>query len=225
MIKHLVCIMDGNRRWAAEKGMLPWQGHKAGAEKIEMVIDFCIQQKISYLSLYTFSLENFKRPELEKKYLFDLIVNQTEQYIDRFVAKGIRINFIGDLSLFPKSVQKMCHNAVEKTKNQTVLFVNFLFGYGGQQEIFAAACSMAHDLEQGKIVTQDEFKQYLWTANMPYPDLIIRTGGVDRLSNCLLYQSAYAQICFLETLWPDITQADLITALYKALTTIKNFGK
>jgi len=225
MITHLACVMDGNRRWATLQGKLPWFGHRAGVKTVEMAIKFCLLHKISYLSLYTFSLENFKRSEQEQSYLFDIVLKQAEGYVSQFVEQGVKIKFVGDLSLFPQSVQDICHKVQEQTSAGSLLQVNFLFGYGARQEIFAAAQKLAQQIIAGSVVTQNFFESCLWTKETPDPDLIIRTGGVQRLSNFLLYQAAYAEIRFLDTLWPDLTEQEIFSSVLSAIQAQKNVGK
>jgi len=225
MITHLACVMDGNRRWATRQGKMPWLGHRAGVKTVEMAINFCLRHKISYLSLYTFSLENFKRSEQEQSYLFDIVVQQAESYIPQFVDQGVRVVFVGDISLFPDSVRTICKKVEDQTVGGKNLQVNFLFGYGARQEIFAAAQALVEKSNQGVPVTQDLFESCLWTGNIPDPDLIIRTGGVQRLSNFLLYQSAYTEIRFVDVLWPDLTEAEMLSVVMSAVHAQKNIGK
>ncbi len=225
MITHLACVMDGNRRWATRQGLLSSYGHYAGAEKVETVLEFCLEYNIPYLSLYTFSLENFKRSDQERSYLFDLVMQRAESYVPKFIEKSVAIKFVGDLSLFPASVQDVCKKVEAQTAHGTKLQVNFLFGYGARQEIFSAAQSFAQKVIAGDNATQATFESCLWTAGTPDPDLIIRTGGVQRLSNFMLYQSAYAEVRFLDTLWPDISHAEILTAVNSAVQAQKNVGK
>lgn len=225
MITHLACVMDGNRRWATRQGQVPWLGHKAGVKTVETVIKFCLEHKISYLSLYTFSLENFKRSQQERSFLFDIVVQQAENHIDQFIEQGIKIKFVGDLSLFPKSVQDICYKVQAQTAVGKALQVNFLFGYGARQELFTAALQLAQKIVQGDIATQEQFESFLWTTGTPDPDLILRTGGVQRLSNFLLYQSAYTEIRFVDTLWPDLTELEILHAVTSAVQAQKNIGK
>lgn len=225
MITHLACVMDGNRRWAKLQGQMPWTGHKAGAQTVRIAVDFCLQYQIPYLSLYTFSLENFNRSEHERSYLFDLVMQQAESYVPEFIAQGIKIRFIGNLSLFPESVQEVCARVEQQTAQGLKLQVNFLFGYGARQEIFAAAQLLAQKIAAGIAVTQVDLESGLWTAGIPDPDLIIRTGGVQRLSNFLLYQGAYTEIRFLDTLWPDVTADQLYYAVVSAVQAQKNLGR
>ena len=225
MIRHLACVMDGNRRWAKAQGQPSWYGHRAGAQAVDIAIQFCLQHEISYLSLYTFSLENFNRSEQERSYLFDLVMQQAEQYVPEFIVQDITIKFIGDLAKFPESVQQVCRRVEDATSNGKRLQVNFLFGYGARQEIFAAAQQLAERIAHGQPVSPLDFENCLWTQGIPDPDLIIRTGGVARLSNFLLYQAAYAEIRFLDIFWPDITSEQLHQSVLSAVQAQKNIGR
>ncbi len=224
MITHLACVMDGNRRWAKKQGLFPWNGHKAGVKSVQRVIEFCLQHKISYLSLYTFSLENFKRSEQERFYLFDLVVEHAQQYVTQFIEQEIAIRFSGQLSLFPQSVQDVCYDVMTKTAYGKKLTINFLFGYSGQQEIVHAAAECVEKIKKGAVMSQELFESCLWTSGIPNPDIIIRTGGVQRLSNFLLYQSAYTEIRFLDTLWPDITESEIFNTVMSGVQAQKNVG-
>jgi len=225
MITHLACVMDGNRRWATRQGKYPWSGHAAGAKTVETVIRFCLDHNIPYLSLYTFSLENFKRPEQEQSYIFDIVIQQSESYLPMFIEQGVKIKFIGDLSQFPDKVKDVCKKVEEKTANQKKLQVNFLFGYGARQEIVSAVQSLLQQCPKDTVITKEMFESHLWTSGTPDPDLIIRTGGVQRLSNFLLYQSAYTEIRFLDTLWPDLTKEEILKTVTSAVQVQKNIGK
>lgn len=220
--------MDGNRRWAKKKGWLPWYGHKEGVEAAKRVIQFCINNNITYLSLYTFSIENFKRPVTEIKYLFNNIVSQAATIIQELQEKGVCARFIGDRLQFPESIRTTCDEIEQKTANGRVLQLNLLFCYGARQEIIAAVKKIIKEINQGKQteqeLTPDVFSSYLWTEAMPDPDLIIRTGGATRLSNFLLYQAAYSELYFLDCLWPDITENHLKKATLFFEQSKRNFG-
>jgi undecaprenyl diphosphate synthase len=229
MIKHLGCIMSGNRTWAKRQGWLPIMGYKYGVQAIRRVLDFCLKKNIPYVSLYTFSIENFKRPEHEKNYLFEVLAKEEfNSMLDDAIQKGVRIQFVGDRSLFPQSVATMFAQAEERTAQLKNLTVNFLFCYGGRQEIVHAAQAIAHKVKAGLLQEQDItpqlFEQNLWTAGMPDVDFIIRPDGEKRLSNFLLYQSAYAELYFLDCLWPALSD-DHLNAAWDYYTTVKrNFG-
>ncbi len=222
MISHLALIMDGNRRWAKARGLFPWLGHRQGAKTVEMVIQYCIDQKISYLSLYTFSLENFKRSEEEISYLFTLI-DEAKSRTQEFIKAGVKIKFIGDRLALPQATQKSCDDIESATAGCVALQCNFLLCYGGQQEILASVQALIR--LQPTHATLDLFKKHLWLGDIPDPELIVRTGGVKRLSNFLLFQAAYSEIQFLDCLWPDLTKQLLHETVEQAVLAKKNFGK
>jgi undecaprenyl diphosphate synthase len=222
--------MDGNRRWAIQQGLLSFFGHKKGLEAISLVADFCLAQKISYLSLYTYSIENLhSRSAHEQNYLFEVLAKEALDNIDTFKRKNIRIQFIGDRALFPQSVQSICEQIERKTQQCNALYLNLLLCYGGRQEIVAAAQHIATEVAQGKLrvedITTKLFEDNLWTAGTPSPDLIIRTGGQQRLSNFLLFQCAYSELYFLDCMWPEISEQELEKALTYYSECQKNFGK
>jgi undecaprenyl diphosphate synthase len=228
MMKHLACIMDGNRRWAKKRGKLSVEGHKEGVETVKRVVRFCLDKNIQYLSLYTFSLENFKRPEVEKIYLFDLIATQAQRFIDLGTKDNVRILFVGDRSLFPSNIIPACERIERETAHGDKLTVNILFCYGGQQEIVAGVKSIVSQIKSGVLSEQDIdtalFKKNLWMHNMPEPELVIRTGGHKRLSNFLLFHVAYSELYFLDCMWPDLTEADLEKAIASYAQSERNIG-
>lgn len=228
MIKHLAVIMDGNRRWAKARGMKALLGHHEGAKAVEHAIKFCLETGISFLSLYTFSLENFKRSQEEKEYLFELILQELEKRLDTFLEKGVRVNFIGDRTLFPAHVMPVCRKVEAATKHCNKLVLNFLFCYGARQEIMGAVRKLVRKVKTGELaedeLSDESFEQCLWSSGTPPPDIIIRTGGRQRLSNFLLYQAAYSEFCFLDCLWPDIRVDDFKAALSKFEDSSRNFG-
>lgn len=227
-IQHLACIMDGNRRWARKLGRTPSYGHKEGVETVKRVIQFCFEQNISYLSLYTFSIENFKRSPEEVGYLFQLLAESVSQGVPEFLDRGIRIKFVGDRSLFPDALMRVCEDVELKTQAMQKLTINFLFCYGSQQEIVSGVKSIIQKLKSGIIseadITCETFNNFLWTNGIPEPDLIIRTGGVKRLSNFMLYQAAYSEFYFLDCLWPELSAADLQQALQFFHNCQRNLG-
>ena len=228
MIKHLACIMDGNRRWAKQKGWLPWVGHRQGAQAVKCVVDFCLRKKISYLSLYTFSIENFKRPEQELEYLFNMMLEEADNMLAHYQKHGVRVRFLGDRSLFPARVLPVIERIEQHTMHLTQLNLNFLFCYGGRQEIVGGIKQIIAKVKAGELsedqLDDELFEHYLWTSGMPEPDMIIRTGGAKRLSNFLIYQSAYSEFYFLDCLWPELTEQHLEEALVFFEDTQRNFG-
>lgn len=228
MIKHLAIIMDGNRRWAIARGMQAMLGHHEGVKAVERAIQFCLESEINYLSLYAFSLENFRRSPEEKSYLFELMAHELQARLETFVAKGIRIKFVGDRAIFPAQVMPVCRQVEQETENCTSLTLNFLFCYGAQQEIVEGVRKLVRKVKSGELdehdLTEKVFEQSLWSYGTPAPDLIIRTGGRQRLSNFLLYQAAYSEFCFLDCLWPDITVDHFKTVMHDFENSTRNFG-
>ncbi|MBI2344707.1 di-trans,poly-cis-decaprenylcistransferase [Candidatus Dependentiae bacterium] len=222
MISHLALIMDGNRRWAKQQGLFSWQGHRQGSKTVEMAIAYCIEKGISYLSLYAFSIENLQRSEEEKSYLFKLIIESNSRSYE-FIKNGVKVRFVGDLSLLPKDVEASCYKLMKETSLGEKLVCNFLVCYGGQQEIIAAIQKIIDS--EIKTVDKDILKSHLWLGNIPDPEIIIRTGGVERLSNFLLFQSAYSEIRFLDCFWPALTKDLLDKTMQDCLLSKKNFGK
>ncbi len=229
MITHLACIMDGNRRWAKKRGLTPWLGHREGVKAVERTIDFCLERKIKHLSLYTFSIENFNRSEKEKNFLFNILINEIKNYVIELARKkNIRIRFIGDRALFPRQLIPVIEKMEQETVNNTTLIVYVLFCYGGRQELVAAVKTIVADVKSGKIdqndISEQLIAQSLWMNDVPDPDIILRTGGAQRLSNFLLYRAAYSELFFTDTFWPDITDKELTQAVEYFQQCRRNFG-
>jgi len=227
-MKHLACIMDGNRRWAKEHGWVPWSGHKEGVLAAQRVVDFCLEKAIPFLSLYTFSIENFSRSEQEQHYMFKMLINESKKSLMSWKNKGVRVRFVGDLSLFPANVQETCAQLERETATQTKLQVNLLFGYGSRQELVFCMQKVGEKLLKGELKLEDistkTLDEHLWTEGIPSPDLVIRTGGAKRLSNFLLYQIAYAELYFLDCFWPEIGKEHLNKAVEYFNQCKRNFG-
>ncbi len=228
MIKHLAIVMDGNRRWATQRGMAKWLGHYHGAQAVEHAINFCLGQKIKFLSLYTFSLENLKRSEEEKNYIFSLITKEAQHRLPQFIQNNVRIKFIGDKTLFPEQILPTINEVEQATVDCDSLQVNFLFCYGGQQEIFWGIKSLLQKVQTGELkqeeLTPQLFEECLWTYTIPEPEIIVRTGGKNRLSNFLLYKAAYSELFFLNEFWPEITKDHLQKILTDYQEIQRNFG-
>lgn len=221
LMQHLAVIMDGNRRWAQARGLLPWQGHQEGLQKVETLLQFCIEKKIAYVSLYAFSIENFKRTAQEVGFLFDLFGQIVTDKLDMLHTYKVQVRIVGDRALLPDKVQKQCVQLEQETADHTGIVCNIMLGYGGQQEIIAACQA----LQQSQVpVTVESLKSVLWTGNIPDPDLIIRTGNVQRLSNFMLFYAGYSEIRFLPFFWPDVTREILESVFTDFQTAKKNFG-
>jgi undecaprenyl diphosphate synthase len=217
MMKHLACIMDGNRRWALNRGLMVSQGHQRGFESIKRVIDFCLKKQIPYLSLYIFSTENAKRPLYEQEYLFDVLAYEAVADLTDLKKKDVSITFAGDRNLFPRNIKILCDRVERETRECKKLQVSCLLFYGGRSEIVDATKRIAAKIKKGDLseddITEEVFEHFLWSSGRPTPELIVRTGGHKRLSNFLLFQAAYSELYFIDTLWPDITNKDLDGAL------------
>lgn len=222
--KHIGIIMDGNRRWAKERGLDPWEGHKEGAKTLKRLLEFLKEKGLKELTLYTFSVQNFNRSEAEKKFLFEIFKKEFKAILKD--KKGLeknqtRINFLGRIELFPKEIQELTKKIMESTKDYEKHILNFAFGYGGREEIIDAVNKA---LKEGKKeVTEEEFENYLY--NKSKPDLIIRTGKEKRTSNFLVFQGAYAEIFFTDKHWPDFTPEEMERILSEYCQRERRFGK
>lgn len=229
MVNHIAMVMDGNRRWAKKRGLRSMLGHSEGVNSVKKVIEFCLKKGIRYVSLYAFSIENFKRSAIEKSFIFNLLVKAANKDLAQLVKQGVRVRFIGDRSLFPDQVKTSCQQIEQETAHLDKLNLNLLFCYGGRQEIVESVKNIACKVKRGQLsendISEDLITQNMWSGDTPDPELIVRTGGARRLSNFLLYQSAYSELYFLDCFWPDITMNDL-EQVYEDFTQRKrNFGR
>jgi undecaprenyl diphosphate synthase len=231
-IKHLGVIMDGNRRWAKKHRFDPWIGHRKGVDPLKQTVQFCLKHNIKELTLYTLSLDNLEnRPAQELQYLFDVLATElASKELHELLNHGIKVRFIGDRNQFPQRLCSIIEDIEQKTAHQQALIMNFLFCYGGRQELVACAQSIAQAVKNGEIdpdnIDDPYIRSRLWSGNVSDPDLIIRTGNVSRLSSYLPYQSVYSELCFLDCYWPDITETHLIEAVWQYENTQhkKKFG-
>lgn len=228
-MQHLAIILDGNRRWATEHKLETFVGHKRGFESIQNAIEICLKNDIKYLSLYVFSLENFRRSEAEKNYLFALLENQFRTQTEELIKRGVHVRFVGDERRFPAQIAQAINFIQEKTKDLDRLHMNLLFCYGSRQEIVEAAKKIAKKVKDG-VLSVDEIDEktindLLWMGGVPDPDLIIRPGKVKRLSNFLLFQAAYSEFKFLDCYWPEVTQEMLQTCVDEFSGVKRNFGR
>jgi undecaprenyl diphosphate synthase len=227
-IKHLACVMDGNRRWAKRRGWLPLFGHRQGIKTLGKVVEFCLEKKIQYLSLYTLSLENLKRTQEELSYLFNLMAQEADSLLQKCIDQQIRVRFVGDRSKFPTDLKPICERIEKATEHFSHLYLNLLFCYGSRQEIVSGIKKVIQDIKAGKISEDDlndtMFSDYLWTNGLPEPDLVIRTGQVVRTSNFMLYQAAYAEYYYPDCLWPELSKSHLEKAVKHFQDVKRNFG-
>ena len=216
--------MDGNRRWAAARGLPGLAGHIQGVEAIKPIVRVAPERGIEVLSLYVFSQENWRRSDDEVAGLFSLIDGAVRQNTDELVAQGVRVRVIGRLHEAPTDVQRSIRDAEERTRDGAGMALNIAFNYSGRSEIIDAVRARVAAGVPGPQIDETRLGEHLYTAGQPDPDLIIRTGGDHRTSNFLLWQGAYAELVFTSTLWPDFTEADLDAALEEFAGRQRRFG-
>jgi undecaprenyl diphosphate synthase len=227
--EHIAIIMDGNGRWAANKNLPRAAGHRKGVETVRAMVQSCINLGVRYLTLYTFSTENWKRPQKEISMLMRLMVKSLKNETDDLNSNNVRITTIGDTNSLPKIVQKELAQAKEKTKNNDQLVLNLALSYSGRWEIIEATKKLAKDFERGIIqledITEELISQNLTTAQIPDPDLMIRSGGEQRISNFLIWQIAYSELYVTNVLWPDFKCKNLIEAIEDYQKRERRFGR
>jgi len=220
-IRHVAIIMDGNGRWGLKYKGSRNLGHKAGLKTVEAIIEESIKLKIEYLTLYTFSTENWKRPKKEIIFLFNLLENFLSKKIKELVNNGIRLKIIGDKKKFSLKLKKLLKNSEVKTSKNKKLQINLALNYGSKSEIISAVKKINEDK---LILSEKNIENNLYTKNIPNPDILIRTGNTHRLSNFLLWQIAYSEIFFVKKLWPDFNRKDFKMILSKFKKIKRNFG-
>ena len=230
--EHIAVILDGNRRWALKHSLNPWVGHKHGAEKVENLLDWCLQLGVKSITLYAFSTENFRRPKKEIEELMQIFEEKLRKLLTdkRIHQNQVKVKIIGRRELLPKSIKNIIEEVEESTKNYNKHFLNVALAYGGRAEIIDAAKRIAEKVKQGKLdpneINEKLFEKHLYTAHLPKqdPDLIIRTSGEERLSGFLLWQSAYSELCFLDIYWPEFRKIDLLRAIRVYQKRKRRFG-
>ncbi|MBP7356664.1 MAG: isoprenyl transferase [Cloacibacterium sp.] len=227
--KHIAIIMDGNGRWAKSKGQERTFGHRNAISAVRNAIAACTKADVEYLTLYTFSTENWKRPEDEVTTLMTLLSESVIKESDELMSKEIRMHVIGEIDKLPELVQEQLMNIVEITKNNSKTNLVLALSYGSQREILNAVKKIAQDVKQEKINVEDidekVFENHLYTKDFPPVDLLIRTSGEVRISNFLLWQIAYAELQFLDIYWPDFTEEDLFQCILNYQNKERRFGK
>jgi undecaprenyl diphosphate synthase len=219
---HIGIIMDGNGRWAQKKGKKRNFGHEVGAQVAENVIEWSADLGVRYLTLYSFSTENWKRPESEVNFLFKLFVKYLETRMLKIISKGVRMRFSGRIDKLPLEVQNACSRIENKSLNNDKIDLIMALNYGGRQEIVDSVNKL---ISQGKsFITEEDILSNLYLNDVPDPDFIIRTSGEERLSNFLLWQSAYSEFYFTDVLWPDFDYEEYIKALKVYNKRVRRFG-
>ena len=217
-LQHIAFIMDGNGRWGKKKNRGRNYGHLKGLETVKKVVSNSIKFKIPIITFYVFSSENWKRPKTEINFLFKLIDQYFSKEIDNVSKQGIKLNFFGELNQLPFKVKKSIKKSINLTKNNKKIIVNLAINYGSKKEIFNAFKKIKNRL------SFKNFEKNLYTKNMPNPEILIRTGGHHRLSNFMLWQLAYAELFFIDKLWPDFSLKDYQKIIKKYKQIKRNFG-
>lgn len=227
--KHIAIVMDGNGRWAKQRGLPRVAGHKAGVDSVRRAVAYCLDHGIKAMTIFAFSSENWRRPKLEVTALKELFFVSLRKEIKNLDKKNVRMRFIGDLAEFGSRLQKAASDAEEVTKDNDALEFNIALNYGGQWDICQAARTMATKVQEGKLkveeITPELLQSYLVTRGTPNPELFIRTSGEQRISNFLLWQVAYAELYFTDVFWPDFDEKHLDAAINWYQTRERRFGK
>jgi tritrans,polycis-undecaprenyl-diphosphate synthase [geranylgeranyl-diphosphate specific] len=231
--EHVAIILDGNRRWASNNAMIPWVGHSQGANKVDELLDWCIDLDVKFITLYAFSTENFQRSPKEVEAIMKLIEEKLCSILEneRIHENKVKVKAIGRLDLLPDSIQKVIQRVEESTKTYSDRLLNVALAYGGRAEIVDATKKIAKKAVEGNLnpekINEKLFEKYLYTAHMPRQDadLIIRTSGEERLSGFLSWQSAYSELCFVDVNWPDFRHIDLLRAVRTYQRRKRRFGK
>jgi undecaprenyl diphosphate synthase len=226
--RHIAIIMDGNGRWAKERGLPRLEGHSAGAESVREVVDACIEMGVEYLTLYAFSSENWSRPEAEVSALMSLLDRFLEEKAKDLERQNVRLLAIGQLERLPEKTRELIQRIEARTAHHTAMTLVLALSYGGREEIVAAARSLATDALTGDIsptdIDADLFASRLQTAGIPDPDLLVRTSGEMRVSNFLLWQISYSEIVIVRKFWPDFRQGDLLECVQEYQRRHRRFG-
>ncbi|MCP4567384.1 MAG: isoprenyl transferase, partial [FCB group bacterium] len=227
--EHVAIIMDGNGRWASKRGLPRTQGHRAGVDTVRNVVEIADQVGVRYLTLYTFSVENWNRPKKEVASLMALLARTTLKELDDLMRNNVRLIATGRINELPLTRRQVLKSAIRKTAGNTGLTLNLALNYGGRTEIVDAVKDLVRDIKKGKIssrqINDTLFAQYLYTAEMPDPDLLIRTSGEKRLSNFLIWQTSYTEMYITDTLWPDFGKEEFIEAVMDYIKRDRRFGR
>jgi len=224
-IKHIAIIMDGNRRWAKEHNLPSAAGHKKGVSSLRDTVRACDELGIKYLTVYAFSTENWKRSEEEVNFLMNLVALTLKNELDDMHKEGVKITFIGDRAKLSEQLIKVMNNAQEKTINNKGVNLQIAFNYGSRNEITQAVKSIIEKGYSPEEITEDVISKYLYTPDIPDPDILIRTGGEKRISNYLLWQIAYSEIIVTDEYWPEFDKCSLIKCIEEFERRQRRYGK
>jgi undecaprenyl diphosphate synthase len=226
---HIAIIMDGNGRWAKRRGLPRVAGHRRGVETVREIVEVCAEVGVKYLTLYTFSTENWKRPKDEVSTLMRLLLKSLKERLDELNKNNIKLTCIGNIESLPDVVQKQLFEDIERTKNNKRMTLNLALSYSGRWELLEAVKSISRRAVEGKIspdsITEKTISDHLTTKNMPEPELIIRTSGEFRVSNFLLWQIAYSEFVILDVYWPEFSKSHLYDAIRQYQKRERRFGK
>lgn len=226
---HIAIIMDGNGRWAQKSGNIRSIGHEHGVQSVRQTVEACVELGVSYLTLYAFSTENWSRPKMEIDALMNILVSSLTGERKTLNDNKIRLCTIGDISLLPENCQKALQDVIEETRDHDQMTLNLALSYSGRWDIINAIQNIAKEVKEGNIepgsITEDTFKNYLSTKDIPDPELLIRTSGELRISNFLLWQLAYSEIYTTDVLWPDFRKENLYEAILNYQQRERRFGK
>jgi len=226
---HLAIIMDGNGRWAKQKGMFRFKGHENGSKAVREIVEGCAEIGVEFLTLYAFSTENWNRPKVEVKLLMKLLVTSLKKELKTLEDNSIKLNAIGDLEALPPKVREELQKVMELTQGNTRMTLTLALSYGSRQEIIKTIKEISLKVKNNLIspgdIDEAVINNHLYTQNLPDVDLLIRTSGEQRISNFLLWQIAYAELYFTDTLWPDYTKEHLFTAILNYQNRERRFGK
>ena len=221
-LKHVAFIMDGNGRWAKKRRLPRELGHKAGADAFERIVNYCYDIGVGAVTVYAFSTENWKRPKREVDALFMLFTEFIDHYVEKLKHRSVRLIFIGDREPFSESFRKRIENVEKKTENNDKMILYLGVNYGGRDDICHAVNAL---IAEGKTnITEEDISNRIYTSLSPDPDLIVRTGGEYRISNFLIWQSAYSELYITDTLWPDMKESDVDLAIQEFMKRERRFG-
>jgi len=227
--RHVAIIMDGNGRWAEQRNLPRFAGHRAGVETVRRIVQMSADLGIEALTLFAFSSENWRRPKKEVGLLMDLFISALEREVKKLHDTGVRLRIIGDISAFPQKLQQRIKSSMDRTRDNQGLNLSIAANYGGKWDIIQAARKLAEQVEQGRLrsqdIDEDAIKSQLCLNDLPEPDLFIRTGGEQRISNFLIWQLAYTEMYFTHVLWPDFEHEEFAKALQSFAGRQRRFGQ